>query len=247
MAPIKPRDDQPLSEADIHAYADGNLASDRAEHLRRYLNRRPDEARRVAFYGRLNAQMKHAFTPADEPFQARAFGAPGRRAALNRRFTPGARNVATRALLTLALVFVTLSGWIVASQASDEALSNAAVMALAQASDDRQEAGPPPHPAGSGDAGPDLAPAGLRLAAKSTLSLGPNSRIPEFVYLNADGRPVVLLASRALAAPDKPQWVARRVGNIRLLTWTVRHRRYVLAGEADTRGLMRAADILTLH
>ena len=45
------------AEADIQAYADGTLTPDRAAFLQDYLGKDPAEARRVAFYGRLNAQI----------------------------------------------------------------------------------------------------------------------------------------------------------------------------------------------
>lgn len=57
----------------------------------------------------------------------------------------------------------------------------------------------------------------------------------------------MLLVDHSFTAREQPQWEARRVGNIRLLTWVTGRRRYVLAGAADTHGLMRAADMMTLH
>jgi hypothetical protein len=87
----------------------------------------------------------------------------------------------------------------------------------------------------------------MHLVARSTLKLGPFARATEFVYLNAEGQPVVLLTAPARAASAQAQWSARRVGTLRLLTWTTRQQRYVLAGAADARGLMRAADVMTMH
>lgn len=66
--------DSPLSEADIQAYADGTLTPERAAFLRDYLGKDPAEARRVAFYGRLNAQIQQAFQTTDEPVPGRAKG-----------------------------------------------------------------------------------------------------------------------------------------------------------------------------
>jgi anti-sigma factor RsiW len=63
MNPTDPRRDPPLSETDIQAYADGFLAPERAAHLRQYLGKRPGEARRVAFYGKLNQQIQNTFGP----------------------------------------------------------------------------------------------------------------------------------------------------------------------------------------
>jgi anti-sigma factor RsiW len=92
MNPIDPRHDPPLSETDIQAYADGFLTPERAAHLRLYLGKRPGEARRVAFYGKLNERIQHAFVPTDEPLPDLASGqavirtAPGRLPRYRRRW-----------------------------------------------------------------------------------------------------------------------------------------------------------------
>lgn len=143
MKPIDPRHDPPLSETDIQAYADGFLPPERAAHLRQYLGKRPGEARRVAFYGKLNQQIQDSFVPTDEPLppplvsgKALARSAPGRwlerciRAAMLRPL----RNLLAL-MLAVALALLAASGWMAASQVSEEALNNAAVMALAQATD----------------------------------------------------------------------------------------------------------------
>ncbi|SIO30691.1 hypothetical protein SAMN05444165_2107 [Paraburkholderia phenazinium] len=312
MKPNDPRRDPPLSETDIQAYADGLLAPERAAHLRQYLGKRPGEARRVAFYGKLNQQIQHAFLPTDEPLPALASSnafarsVPGRW--LGRRLR-AARLRPLRALLALvlaaALALLAASGWMAASQVSDEALNNAAVMALAQASGGhfgaavesaggvKAAAGTAPGSAGGvkaaagtapGSAGgvnaragttataasrsamtaptaatlapapliaapdaPDLSAAGMHLVSAQTRRLGPVARATEYVYLNAENQPVVLLVARSRSMTAQPQWSARRVGTLRLLSWSARQQRYVLAGAADAHGLMRAADLMTMR
>ncbi len=49
------------SEQDVQAYADGRLSADREHSVSAYLARRPAEARRVAFYARVNAQLRNHF------------------------------------------------------------------------------------------------------------------------------------------------------------------------------------------
>jgi hypothetical protein len=239
MATTDPPDHSRLTEMDIHAYADGVLPEERTERLRRYLERRTDEARRVAFYSSLNARFKRTFQPNDSPDLARMISKRSR--------IRSARRIAQRVFIVMTVALAASSGWIVASQPSDEVLSDAAVMVLARASASDRNAAPPTYASGDDKASPDFTPAGLRLTEKRTVALGPISRISEFVYLNTEGKPVVLVVGLALATSEQPQWVARRVGNLRLLTWVTRHRRYVLAGNADTRGLMRAADMTTLR
>ena len=251
------RHDPPLSETDIQAYADGLLTPERAAHLRQYLGKRPAEARRVAFYGKLNQQIQDAFQPTDEPspIPAAATGfahtAAGRW--LGRRLQM-ARLRPLRAVLAVALVLmlalVVTSGWMAASQVSQDALDNAAVMALARATG--EDFGARAASAVGADtadsAAPNLAPVGMHLVSHRTLKLGPLARATEYVYLNAQAQPVVLLVAPAPpAAAAQSQWSARRVGTLRLLTWTARQQRYVLAGAANARGLMSAADFMTMR
>jgi anti-sigma factor RsiW len=287
MNPTDPRHDPPLSETDIQAYADGFLAPERAAHLRQYLGKRPGEARRVAFYGKLNQQIQDAFVPTDEPLPllpsgpALAHNGPG---LWLERCMRAVTLRPLRALLALilaaALALLAASGWMAASQVSEEALNNAAVMALARAADGHlgaaagsahgganalgsaaadgtaapirtasgtATASVAPAPLVAAPDAPDLAPVGMHPVSYRTLRLGPLARADEYVYLNAVDQPVVLLVARSRSATAQTQWSAQRVGTLRLLTWTAHHRRYVLAGTADARGLMRAADFMTIR
>ncbi|RKT21616.1 hypothetical protein B0G69_5012 [Paraburkholderia sp. RAU2J] len=231
--------DSPLSEADIQAYADGTLTPERAASLRDYLDKDPVEARRVAFYGRLNAQIQQTFPTGDELVTRpadrthRAFG----------RVKPaGRRRKLVGALVALALTLAAASGWLAATQVSAQALNNAAVMALAETAATPFSAASPTR---ANPAAPELGAIGLRLVGQRVLSLGPLQRASEFIYLNGDNQPVVVISTLALLAPAQPQWAARRVGEIRLLSWTAQRQRFVVAGDAHTHGLMRAADVMT--
>ena len=246
MAPTDRPESTSLSEHDILAYADGVLAPDRAAHLHDYLESQPGEARRVAFYARLNTQIKHAFHHAGETSRPRPPREPWH-AALRRRWVQLGNIAAVRMLMALAVAGLATSGWIAAIQVSPQALDNAAVMALARASDPMASAADPAPAIAGGEPAPELGSAGLRFVAKKLVQLGPFSRAAEFLYVNADGKPVVLLTASTLAVSSHSQWMAHRAGALRLLTWTEHHQRYVLAGNADTHGLMRAADSLTVR
>ncbi|NYH17121.1 anti-sigma factor family protein [Paraburkholderia bryophila] len=233
--------DSPLSEADIQAYADGTLTPERAAFLQDYLGKEPAEARRVAFYGRLNAQIQAAFQTTDEPAPEHVKGSRGGRERAHGTMRPN------RLLNTLAALFLTVaaaSGWLAASQVSAPALNNAAVMALAETAATPFSATSPTR---ADPAAPNLSGIGLRLVDQRVLSLGPFQRASEFIYLNGDNQPVVLISTLALLAPDRPQWAARRIGDLRLLGWTAQRQRFVVAGDARTHGLMRAADAMTLR
>jgi hypothetical protein len=229
----------PLSEADIQAYADGTLSPERAAFLRDYLGKDPAEARRVAFYGRLNAQMQQAFQPTDEPTAARVDGS---RAASGRVKRARRRRKPVDVLVALVLTLAAASGWLAATQVSAQALDNAAVMALAETTARPLSAASPTR---ADPSAPELGAIGLRLVQRRAVPLGPFQRATEFIYLNGDNQPVVVMSTLALLAPAQPQWAAHRVGEIRLLNWTARSQRFVVAGDARTHGLMRAADVMT--
>lgn len=231
--------DSPLSEADIQAYADGTLTPERAAHLRDYLGRDPAEGRRVAFYGRLNAQIQSAFQTTDEPDTRRI---ASWRHAFERMHTTRRSRRLLNAVIMLALVLAAATGWLAATQVSAQGLNNAAMMGLAETAARHFSAASPTR---SDASAPDLTAIGLRLVDRRVLPLGYFQRATEFVYLNADNLPVVVISTLALLAPAQPQWSARRIGDIRLLTWTAQRQRFVVAGNARTHGLMRAADVLT--
>lgn len=233
--------DSPLSEADIQAYADGTLTQERAAFLRDYLGKDPAEARRVAFYGRLNAQIRAAFQTTDEPVAGRV---KGWRRPLARIGTASRASKLVSTLAVLALTLAVASGWLAASQVSAQSLNNAAVMALAETTAIPFSAASPTR---TDPLAPNLSSIGLRLVEQKVLSLGPLQHADEFVYLNRDNQPVVLLSGWAPLASVQPQWSARRIGEIRLLLWTARRQRFVVAGDARTHGLMRAADALTMR
>lgn len=267
MVSQRPHGERQVSEGDIQAYTDGSLANERAARVRRYLAARPGEWHRILFYRRLNAQLRHSFSeagPEPEPDAVPAARSARRPASTPRRRATepgGAGRPRVAALALTCLLAGAALAWFAVSEPSAQVLNDAAVMALMEAGSGAQAAPPAPDapdspgasladslvpaPPASAPAPFDLAPAGLRLVASGTIELGPFARARRWVYENGDGRPVVLLASRAWFARAEPQWSARRVGDLRLLGWTGHGERWVLAGNAQTRGLMRAADLAT--
>ncbi len=108
------------------------VAGARRVFARDYSGRDPAEARRVAFYGSLNEQIQRSFQTADEPastaFKARRGAASRWRNAAGR---PRVRK-AVRALVAVVVACAAVSGWFAATQVTQRALNNAAVMALAE-------------------------------------------------------------------------------------------------------------------
>jgi anti-sigma factor RsiW len=233
-----PLDEPPVSEADIQAYSDGTLAGVRAAHVRRYLAGKPGEWHRILFYRRLNAQIRDAYPP-----QATLAGKAAH--AAQPRTAPGRRRRVLRYAMAVAAALA-LAGaalaWVGVSQPSQQALNNAAVMALMEA----ENASPDAQPQAAVRAPFDLGAAGLRYLGGGEVKVGPMASAQRYVYENAAGERVVLLAARAWLAGAAPQWSAHRAGPLRLLMWREGGTRWVLAGKAQTRGLMRAADLATM-
>ncbi|MDR3099482.1 MAG: transcriptional regulator [Paraburkholderia sp.] len=261
-----------MSEGDIHAYTDGSLAGEQVARVRRYLAARPGEWHRILFYRRLNAELRQSFGEADADADADADAVSADRKPMPaRRHVTGPGGAGRRRSAALALACM-LAGaalaWLAVSEPSTQVLDDAAAMAFMEANGASAGAASralSASPAPDSSAAPladalaptvpavpasvpvpfDLAPAGLRLVASGVVELGPLARARRWVYENSEGKPVVLLASRAWFARPEPQWSARRAGNLRLLGWTRHGERWVLAGDARTRGLMRAADLAT--
>ncbi|CAG4889078.1 anti-sigma factor family protein [Paraburkholderia saeva] len=239
MRPIQPPSDAVVTEADIQAFVDGLLAPDRAAQIQRYLEERPDEARRVAFYGKLNLRMHSTFQHADEGGRSRHATFALYRATLGGWLRQHARSIT----IILLLAGVAVTAVLYAMRVPAAALEAGAIMALEQANaahtpvDGRNDA---PLLADA----PDLSSVGFRAIAVSSLPVGAFAEARGYVYSNAAGERAVLLSVRDMTAAAQPQWQARRVGGSRVLEWSAGHTRYVLAGGATTHGLMRAADLL---
>ena len=226
-----------VSEADIQAYTDGSTAGERATRVRRYLAMQPGEWRRILFYRGLNAQIRHAFAHS---------GCDPEPAAAVRR---GKWRHVPLALLSAITLTVAAAGWLATSEPTPQMLNAAALMALMEANN--LTAGEPTtntntSTTGGAPAPFDLRLAGLHLVAHGTADLGPFAFARRYVYENAQAQKIVLLGARAWFAKDEQQWSARRLGAVRLIGWTAHGTRWVLAGNARTRELMRAADVATM-
>ncbi|WP_186260154.1 anti-sigma factor family protein [Burkholderia gladioli] len=292
------------SEQDMQAYADGRLAADREHSVSAYLARRPAEARRVAFYARVNAQLRNHFpddglAAAVLPLSAApaALSVPPAQSAPALAAVPASRRRASRfgyrlaaaALLALLTSAVLPRLWrvpdhrldtaayamLLALPGIDPAMGRAAPSSAAApaggaanastpaASQAPARSANPQRPAAASlaagalagsslllasrpaprDAAPDLGAVGFHLAGARRLDIWPFASANAYVYRNAAGEPAVLVAH---GTPEGGgHWQARRIGGVRLLEWTSRAGQHiVIAGDAGTRGLMRAADLL---
>ncbi|WP_244849224.1 anti-sigma factor [Caballeronia sp. SL2Y3] len=219
---MDPHSDTRLSEADVQAFADGLLASERAASLHAYLARRPEEARRIVFYDRLNAQLREMFRD-----DRSAREASHRRTGARLRLCAA---VAGCLLLVIGAIWATV-------RVPDAALERAAVSALAiQAT--------APARAASIAGAPDLSSAGFHAVDATTVTLGAFSTVKVFAYRNASNQPLVLVSTCAPPSFMRATWHAHRIGTARLIEWiTTSGVRTVVGTRAGTPGLMRAAEV----
>ncbi|VXC74068.1 Anti-sigma factor [Burkholderia sp. 8Y] len=223
---MDPHPDIRLSEADVQAFTDGLLASERAKSLHAYLASRPDEARRVAFYDRLNTQLRSMFDNESV--------AP----------MPGHRQMGLRLRLWTAIVaclLLVIAGIGATVRVPDAAFERAALSALAmestQSDADTKLA----------DA-PDLSSAGFHAVDVRSITLGAFSTVKVIAYRNANNDPLVLLSTCAPPASMRSPWHAHRIGTARLIEWTsMSGVRTIIGSRAGTPGLMLAADLLMVH
>lgn len=145
-------------------------------------------------------------------------------------------------MLVCVLAVAAAGGWLAAFDVSSIALNNAALMALMDPTAGRDTLHTPS--AAERAAAPDFSSAGMRLVAQGPMKVGFVAQAARYVYETRDGTRVVLLSAPSLNFPPRPQWIAHRVGQYRLLMWTHLVRRYVIAGAATAPGMMRAADTM---
>jgi|SRR5688572_1137563 len=96
---------QPISEADLQAYADERLAAERRAEVEAWLAARPEEMERIADYRRLHHELRAAYHPVlDEPV-------PEHLARLARRPRQWRRLAGVAAWLALGMALGGIAGW----------------------------------------------------------------------------------------------------------------------------------------
>jgi anti-sigma factor RsiW len=112
----------PITEADLHAWVDGQLAPERAREIEAYVAERPEEAARLELYRAQGRELHALYDPVlDEPLPARLLRAA--------RPRPAWRAAAAGALVAVGA----MAGWVAHGLADD------AVRPLAPASVDSQD------------------------------------------------------------------------------------------------------------
>lgn len=257
----------PITEADLHAYVDGQLTPERAAQVQALLASRPDEQARVQAWAAQNALMQRLLGPvADEPLPLRL------------TLQPTARTVPWRGLaasVAVAMVSALVSAgaaWslrgAVDAQAARQAMLNspvvtagngdltgfarrAAVAHVVYTPDVRRpvEVRADQEQAlvtwltkrmGTTVRPPALGPLGYELVGGRLLP-GEHGPVAQFMYATASGLRLTLYVTREVPGPDTTAFQFGRDGPVNVFYWVENHLGYAISAGADRAELMRVS------
>ncbi|MDM9561493.1 anti-sigma factor family protein [Bordetella petrii] len=243
----------PITEADLHAYADGQLPPGRVPEVAAWLEQHAGARARVQAWREQNRRLREWLGPvADEPLPLRLPLAPPRR----RRRWPGLAAGVALAVCSAA------AAWLVRGELDRRAAPatvaaagagfahRAAVAHAVYAADARRpvEIGADQEQAlvawltkrlGAPVRAPALARAGYDLVGGRLLP-GGQGPVAQFMYASADGRRLTLYVTRE-AAGGQAAFQFAQDGPVRVFYWVDGRFGYALSGEVDRGELMRVS------
>lgn len=267
MNPTDPT--EPVTEADLHAYVDGQLTPGRQVAVEAWLAQRPDEALRVADYIDQRQGLHALFDPVlaqDLPPRLRAAARAPRRPGPLRQWVAG---------LAIA-VLSSGAAWVARGSLDDAALRvaqarpagtpvpagadlggfarRAAVAHVVYSPDVRRpvEVGAEQEPQlvawlskrlGTAVNPPSLQTLGYALIGGRLLP-GERGPVAQFMYHDATGQRLTLYVTREVPPASQPPDSAFRFGQdgpVNVFYWVDRHGGYAVAGGADRSELMRVS------
>lgn len=242
--------DRPIEEDDLHAFIDGELAPERVQAVERYLQARPEEARRVAAYQAQRDELHALFTPALTerlPPRLQIAAILGRR-----RSRPAWQGWAVAATVVLALGLGGAGGWFLRAPPEqgrtehalqvliDEALTSHAV--YASDSNHAIEMAGTDEPRLTQWLGnrlqrqvkaPDLSAFGYHLLGGRLLATERGSPAGLLMYSNAQGERLSLLL-RPMAPDLKADDTDMLAGAAKLCAWIMRGMGYALVATSSS-------------
>ena len=228
----------PVSELDLHAWADGALSSERAALVEGWLRAHPGAAEEVRHW-RLQAEALRRLYPLPEPESM----SPALRRSVARASAAARRPVASMpgwrvAGLAAALAFALSIGAAAALYAAKEPAEGLADRALRLHESFTHATAEPASLAGVGGAGPDLAAAGYVLRAVRSVPGGGAG----YFYAGPAGTPLTLVL---FSHPEDGAELSLRVrGDTALVGWQDRRGAVVLVGRGPSGLLVRVAAVV---
>ena len=251
-------DKQAISEAELHAWADGRLGEGRRAELEAWFATQPEEAERAAAYRSFNEMLRGRYDPVlDEPVPPRL------ERAARRSSRPPALALAA-GWVALGIAIGTIAGWQLhalqtppqAAKAEPPVIARRAALAHATYSPEVR------HPVevgadqeqhlvawlskrlGGEVRAPKLDGEGMALVGGRLLPRDPGP-VAQFMYQNAQGRRVTLYVRTE--GPDHRETAFRfaREGNVRVFYWIDRKFGYALSsGDLDRDELLKLANVV---
>nr|WP_145549348.1 anti-sigma factor [Variovorax boronicumulans] len=244
----------PITEADLHAYADGQLAPARQAQMEQFLAEHPTQAARVRAWQEQNALLHSLLDPVRaEPVPPR-LSMPARTAMAWRSLAAGVLIAAVSAGAAWSLRGM-VEGGAALSLAAGPALSGfaqrAAIAHAVYSPDKRRpvEVGADQEQAlvtwltrrmGAQVRAPALAPLGYALIGGRLLP-GEKGPVAQFMYGADDGRRLTLYVTREVAAAD----TAFRFGQdgaVKVFYWVENGFGYAISADADRAALMEVSE-----
>lgn len=248
---------EPVTEAELHAYADGHLPEERRKAVEAWLATRPEESERVAAYRRLAQEVRSAYeTMLSEPVPPRLAHAAARR--------PQWRRVAVVAgWIALGIAIGAPAGWHVRPERTvtqlvpDPSLfARRAAIAHATYSPEVRH----PVEVGADDEqhlvnwlskrlgtrvrAPKLDEAGMSLVGGRLLP-GENGPVAQFMYQTQNGRRLTLYVRTEASRNRETAFRYARENNVNVFYWIDRDCGYALASaDLSKEELLRLANLV---
>lgn len=238
-----------ITENDLHAYVDGELAPDRRTAVEQHLGQSPEEAERVRIYAAQNAALRALFNPVlEEPVPERLLRRP------MRRWWPRIASVAAVFLAGIAI------GWLLRGSASaplpaDLPLAKRAAIAHAVFTPEVR------HPVevgadqedhlvkwlskrlGTDLKAPKLEANGYVLVGGRLLS-GPQGPVAHFMYQDAKGQRLTLYVTAQRGDSSDTAFRYSQEGRVSVFYWIDRRYGYALSGEMSRDALLGLANLV---
>ena len=249
--------DQPITEADLQAYADGRLPEERHKAVEAWLATRPEESERIAAYRRLAHEVRAAYeTLLSEPVPPRLAHAASRRGQWRRA-------AAVAGWIALGIAIGGPAGWHVRPERTvtqvvpdTAAFARRAAVAHATYSPEVRH----PVEVGADDEqhlvnwlskrlgvkvrAPKLEDAGMSLVGGRLLP-GENGPVAQFMYQSQNGRRLTLYVRTEASRNRETAFRYARENNVGVFYWIDREVGYALASaDLSREELLRLANLV---
>ena len=244
---------EPVTEADLHAYADGQLNSIQRAHVEQWLAEHPDDAERVQAWRQIGLRLRAALDPiAREPIPpALVFAARGHRA---RRPWQSAALAASFALVGIGVGWIAHAWLDHAREAPTAVLTQRAAVAHAVYVPEVR------HPVEVGAdqeahlvawlskrvgeplKAPSLQSAGYTLVGGRLLP-SDDGAVALFMYQAPDGKRLTLYVVRKSKALNESAFRFSQVGRVGVFYWVDDRCAYAISGELDRAALGNIAQL----